>query len=103
MDGITCLMKLSKKVLIQAIKSSDHVCKTYRNIINSCCRFKTIGKKGENVFFLLSLFIYIYIYVYIKPHDDINPFSTNVQLINKPGSCFLLAKSLKNTCGRMTF
>ena len=32
-----------------------------------------------------------------------NPFSTNVPLMQKPGSWFLLAKYLKNTCGRVTF
>ena len=32
-----------------------------------------------------------------------NPFSTNVSLIDKSGSWFLLAKCLKNTCGRVTF
>ena len=30
-------------------------------------------------------------------------FSTSVPLMDKPGSCFLLAKCLKNTCGRVTF
>ena len=29
-----------------------------------------------------------------------NPFLTNVPLMQKPGSWFLLAKCLKNTCGR---
>ena len=33
----------------------------------------------------------------------INLFSTNVPLTDKPGSWFLLAKCLKNTCGRVTF
>ena len=33
----------------------------------------------------------------------INPFSTNVPIMDKPGSWFLLAKYLKNTCGKMTF
>ena len=32
-----------------------------------------------------------------------NPFSNNVPLMNKPGSLFLQAKCLKNTCGRVTF
>ena len=32
-----------------------------------------------------------------------NPFSTNVPLTDKPDSWFLLAKCLKNTCGRVTF
>ena len=32
-----------------------------------------------------------------------NPFLTNVPLMDKPGSWFLLAKCLKNTCGRVTF
>ena len=34
---------------------------------------------------------------------EINPFSTNVPLTDKPGSRFLLAKRLKNTCGGVTF
>ena len=33
----------------------------------------------------------------------LNPFSTNVPIMDKPGSWFLLAKCLKNTCGRVTF
>ena len=33
--------------------------------------------------------------------NSLNPFSTNVPLTNKPDSCFLLAKGLKNTCGRV--
>ena len=33
----------------------------------------------------------------------LNPFSTNVSFTDKPGSWFLLAKCLKNTCGRVTF
>ena len=33
----------------------------------------------------------------------LNPFSTNVPFMDKPGSWFLLAKCLKNTCGRVTF
>ena len=32
-----------------------------------------------------------------------NPFSTNVLITDKPGSWFLLAKCLKNTCRRVTF
>ena len=33
----------------------------------------------------------------------LNPFLTNVRLVQKPGSWFLLAKCLKNTYGRVTF
>ena len=33
----------------------------------------------------------------------INAFSTNVPLMDKTGDCFLLAKCLKNTCGRVIF
>ena len=33
----------------------------------------------------------------------LNLFSTNVPLTDKPGNWFLLAKCLKNTCGRVTF
>ena len=34
---------------------------------------------------------------------DFNTFSTNVTLMDKPGSWFLLANCLKNTYGRVTF
>ena len=34
---------------------------------------------------------------------SINPFLTNVPPTEKPGSWFLLAKSLESTCGRGTF
>ena len=34
---------------------------------------------------------------------SINPFSTNFLLTGKAGGWFLLAKCLKNTCGRVTF
>ena len=33
----------------------------------------------------------------------IKPFSTNVPFRGKPGSWFLLANFLENTCGRVTF
>ena len=33
----------------------------------------------------------------------LNPFLTKVPLMQKPGNWFLLAKCLKNTCGRVTF
>ena len=33
----------------------------------------------------------------------INTFSTNIPSMQKPGCWFLLAKCLKNTCGRVTF
>ena len=33
----------------------------------------------------------------------VNPFSTNVPIMDKAGSWFLLAECLKNTCGRVTF
>ena len=33
----------------------------------------------------------------------INPFSTNVPIMDKLGSWFSLAKYLKNSCGRVTF
>ena len=33
----------------------------------------------------------------------VNPFSTNVPFMDKPGSWFLLAKCLENTCGRVAF
>ena len=36
-------------------------------------------------------------------YTRINPFLTNVPLMDKPNSWFLLAKCLKNTCGRVTF
>ena len=40
----------------------------------------------------------------VSNHEEIiNPFSTDVQLMKKPGSWFVLAKCLKNTCGRVTF
>ena len=39
-----------EKILIQAIKSSDHVCETYNNITDSCSRFQIIGKKGKCCF-----------------------------------------------------
>ena len=35
--------------------------------------------------------------------NSVIPFSTNVPLTDKSGSCFLLAKCLKSTCGRVTF
>ena len=39
----------------------------------------------------------------IVSYLNINTFSTNVPLVLKPGSWFLLAKCLKNTCVRVTF
>ena len=39
----------------------------------------------------------------ILTYFGVNPFSTNVVFMDKPSSWFLLAKCLRNTCGRMTF
>ena len=39
--------KIIEKILIQAIESSDNVCETYNNIMNTCFRFQIIGKKGK--------------------------------------------------------
>ena len=39
----------------------------------------------------------------ILTYFGVNPFSTNVLFMDKPSSWFLLAKCLRNTCGRMTF
>ena len=49
------------------------------------CHFMYLGKNTENKAYFF------------------NPFLTNVPLTDKPGSWFLLAKCLKNTCGRVTF
>ena len=40
--------------------------------------------------------------IYKKVSHAINLFSINVPLTDKPGSWFLLAKCLKNTCGKIT-
>ena len=42
--------EIVEKILIRAIKSSDHVCETYSNIINSCSRFQIIEKRGKCCF-----------------------------------------------------
>ena len=39
--------------------------------------------------------------LYLSLQIAINSFSTNVPLMDKPGSWFLLAKCLKKTCGRV--
>ena len=43
------------------------------------------------------------IYKESNSHGYLNPFSTNVLFMDKPGSWFLLAECLKNTYGRVTF
>ena len=52
--------EIDEKILIQAIKSYNDVCETYK-IKNSCSRFQIIGKKGK---MLLPC-------IYIKPDDNI--------------------------------
>ena len=41
--------------------------------------------------------------VILKSYKDLNSFSTSAPLMRKPDSWFLLARCLKNTCGRVTF
>ena len=42
--------------------------------------------------------------VVLKVKDALfNPFPANVPIMEKPGSWFLLAKCVRNTCGRVTF
>ena len=45
---------------MQPITSSDHVCKTYNNFINSCLRFQTSEKKEK---MLIPC-------IYIKPNGN---------------------------------
>ena len=46
-----------EKILIQAIKGSHHVWETYSNIINSCSRLQTTGRKEKML--LPCMYIYI--------------------------------------------
>ena len=50
--------------------------------------------------FNYQVFLVIQIY---KKGINFNPFSTNVPHADKPGSWVLLAKCLRNTCGKVTF
>ena len=43
------------------------------------------------------------VYIRIQFRELFKTFSTNVPLMDKPGSWFLLAKSLKNTSRRVIF
>ena len=80
--------------------------------VNNCFRFvetrngkskyvrRHMAKKiGTSNMCTLSLFFAKYLSFFETGHL----FSTNVPLMDKPGSWFLLAKWLKNTCGRVTF
>ena len=59
----------------------------------------------QNSFMILRNFYYKIYYTehLVKSAFVINPFSTNAPFVNKPGSWFLLAKYVKNTCGIKTF
>ena len=47
-------------------------------------------------------FLKVFRFKYTVVNIILNPFSTNVPLMDKPGSWFFLAKCLENTCGTVT-
>ena len=61
--------------------------------------YYSIGRKGKKTFESIE----IESNKLMKRLLGINTFSTNAPLMDKPGSGFLLAKCLKNACGRVTF
>ena len=64
-----------------------------RWILVCICRFRVLKVACQSVRKLLQNFI----------GTLFNLFSPNIPFIDKPGSWFLLAKRVKNTCGRVTF
>ena len=53
-----------------------------------------------------NIFVFLDFYLQLLAEavrSYIDPFSTNVPLMDEPGSWFLLANCLKYTCGRVTF
>ena len=89
--NISCLVKIFLKQRIPLIKFN----KAYNDSIDKyqsisfCYTDSVVPLSHENE---LGVSVVVF-----------NPFSTNVPLMQKPGSWFLLAKYLKNTCGRVTF
>ena len=55
-----------------------------------------ILSKFERIIYLLFLLKSV-----ISGGTEVNPFQANVPLMEKPGGWFLLAKCVKNTCGRV--
>ena len=47
--------------------------------------------------------MYKLLVIYYSLTCRFNPFQANVPLMEKPGSWLLLAKCVKNTCGRVAF
>ena len=67
-------------------------------IFGDCCYCTCdFTSQGVMIIFLITT------HCCVPIKNDFNPFSTNVPLMDKPGSWFLLAKCLKNTYGRVTF
>ena len=62
-------------------------------------------EKMTNSFINSKSFYFPLIWMFISKgcNKRIDPFSTNVPLMDEPGSFRLLAKCLKNTCGRVVF
>ena len=38
-----------EKILLESIKNSDYMCKTYNNILNTCTRFQMVKRIGEKL------------------------------------------------------
>ena len=90
--------------------------KGYKNLIftfllKSRCFFSLFGLLNLSVETALPHKIPYFFKYTLKSHSFIvnqnssffNPFSANIPIIEKPGSWSLLAKCVKNACGRVTF
>ena len=41
--------EIVEKILLESIKNSDHMCKAYNNVLNTCTRFQMVKRIGEKL------------------------------------------------------
>ena len=117
----TCIKGLKQTVKLVSIKQSCSYSKAILIFHNlNSHYFKVFCWFYCILFYLLTVNLLLLVYLlsipYVEMYSEpcpasrivlyaklVNPFSTNVPVKDKPGNWFLLAKSLKSTCRRVTF
>ena len=89
--------------IIRYILISFYCTRIGRAFCPLCIKGSKKPKSGKIILFLISLFESQSNVLILQQKVFISLFSTKVSLTQKPGSWFLLAKLLENTCGRVIF
>ena len=88
------------KLICEKVIKTFNIVSEVTAYLKTFCRSST--SKAVCFRFRLTNFAFLLITSFSTSIQLVNPYSSNVSLMQKPGSWFLLAKCFKNACGRVT-